>query len=90
MQNKQKYEISSTMSKMKQYIIGGDHSILEINYLSNADRLVNASTRKLIAISNKYITSAMWEGSLEILKVQKGAKLFHLRVLFIASFIMFY
>ena len=75
---------------MKQYIIGGDHSILEINYLSNADRLVNASTRKLIAISNKYITLARWEGSLEILKVQKGAKLFHLRVLFIASFIMFY
>ena len=75
---------------MKQYIIGGDHSILEINYLSNADRLVNASTRKLIAISNKYITPTMWEGSLEILIVQKGAKLFHLRVLFIASFIMFY
>ena len=47
------------MSKMKQYIIGGDHSILEINYLSNADRLVNASTRKLIAISYKSITSAM-------------------------------
>ena len=90
MQNKQKYKISSIMSKMKQYIIGGDHSILEINYLSNADRLVNASTSKLIAISNEYITSAMWEGSLEILKVQKGAKLFHLRVLFIASFIMFY
>ena len=62
MQNKQKYKISSiyiVMSKMKQYIIGGDHSILEINYLSNADRLVNASTRKLIAISNKSITSAM-------------------------------
>ena len=47
------------MSKMKQYIIRGDHSILEIDYLSNADRLVNASTRKLIAISNKSITSAM-------------------------------